>query len=66
MIRVIDHPYIVFALSLSVQWGAAYLGDLLRRKVRPVPGEKQADFDIVLSATLTSSRSSSDSASRWR
>lgn len=53
MIRVLDHPYIVFALSLAVQWGAAYLGDLLRRKVRPVAREGQADFDIVLSATLT-------------
>jgi len=53
MIRVSDHPLIVFALSLAVQWGAAYLGDLLRRKVRPVPREEQADFDIVLSATLT-------------
>lgn len=53
MIRVLDHPYIVFALSLAVQLGAAYLGDLLRRKVRPVAREGQADFDIVLTATLT-------------
>jgi hypothetical protein len=53
MIRVIDNPYIVFALSLAVQCVAAYLGDLLRRKVRPVAREGQADFDIVLSATLT-------------
>ena len=43
----------MFALSLAVQWGAAYLGDLLRRKVRPVARQGQADFDIVLSATLT-------------
>jgi len=53
MIRVVDHPYIVFALSFAVQWGVAYLGDLLRRKVRSVAREGQADFDIVLSATLT-------------
>jgi len=53
MIRIIDNPYIVFALSLAVQCVAAYLGDLLRRKVRPVAKKGQADFDIVLSATLT-------------
>ncbi len=53
MIRIIDHPFIVFALSIVVQLGAAYLGDLLRRKVRPVAREERVDFDIVLSATLT-------------
>ena len=53
MLGLIDHPLRVFAVSLLVQWGAAYLGDLLRRKVRPVAQEERADFDIVLSATLT-------------
>jgi len=53
MIRLVDHPYVVFGLSLAAQFGAAYLGDLVRRKVRPVPKEEQADFDIALTATLT-------------
>ncbi len=53
MLGLIDHPLRVFAVSLLAQWGAAYLGDLLRRKVRPVAQEERADFDIVLSATLT-------------
>ena len=53
MIRIVDHPYLVFLLCLAAQCGAAYLGDLLRRKVRPVPKEEQPDFDIALTATLT-------------
>lgn len=53
MIRIVDHSLLVLGLSLPAQWGAAYLGDLLRRKVRPVPRQEQADFDIVLTATLT-------------
>jgi hypothetical protein len=31
MIRIIDHPSIVFLVSLFVQWGAAYTGDVFRR-----------------------------------
>jgi hypothetical protein len=53
VIRIVDHPFLVLPLALVVQWAAAYLGDLLRRKVRPVPPAERADFDIVLSATLT-------------
>ena len=53
MVGLVDHPLLVFVVSLLAQWGAAYLGDLLRRKVRPVAREERADFDIVLSATLT-------------
>lgn len=40
MIRLADHPYMMFAAFLAVQWGAAYLGDLLRRKVMNTTGEK--------------------------
>ena len=53
MIRIVDHPFLVLPLALVVQWAAAYLGDLLRRKVRPVPSVERTDFDIVLTATLT-------------
>jgi hypothetical protein len=51
--RIVDHPFVVLPLALVAQWGAAYLGDLLRRKVRPVPQAERTDFDIVLTATLT-------------
>lgn len=53
MLYLFDHPFTVLALLLFAQWGAAYLGDIVRRKVRPVPRGERTDFDIVLSATLT-------------
>jgi hypothetical protein len=48
-----DRTRIIFIVSLLAQWGAAYLGDLLRRKVKPVTTEARADLDTVLTATLT-------------
>jgi hypothetical protein len=53
MIRIVDSPFLVFIVSLLAQWGAAYLGDLLRRTVKPVTTEARTDLDIVLTATLT-------------
>lgn len=53
MASVIDNPFIVFALSLVAQWCAAYTGDLLRRKVRPIARDERTDFDTVLASTLT-------------
>ena len=37
-----------------LQWAAAYVGDVLRRKMRPFrkEGERQ-DFDIIRTASLT-------------
>ena len=53
MLRIVDNPYLVFGVSLVAQLGAAYLGDLWRRKGHAVPREERADFDLVASATLT-------------
>jgi hypothetical protein len=53
MIRIVENPFLVFIVSLLAQWGAAYLGDLLRRTVKPVTTEARADLDTVLTATLT-------------
>src|SRR6516165_1003878 len=52
MIRIIDHPSIVFLISLFVQWGAAYAGDVFRRW-RPIGKNEREDFNTVLTATLT-------------
>jgi hypothetical protein len=49
----IDNPFIVFLVALFLQWGAAYIGDLFRRTVRPVEKVEREDFDTVLTATLT-------------
>src|SRR5215471_16267189 len=52
MTRIIDHPSIVFLVSLFAQWGAAYAGDVFRRW-RPIGKNEREDFNTVLTATLT-------------
>ena len=49
----VDHPPALLAVAFVVLCGAAFVGDLLRHKVRPVDGTERADLDIVLTATLT-------------
>ena len=53
MNQIIDNPFAVFAIALATQWGAAFIGDLLRRRVRPLKKDERADFDTVLAASLT-------------
>jgi len=49
-----DSPFFVFVAVLIVQWLAAYAGDAIRRKVRPLKKEgEREDFDIVRTASLT-------------
>jgi hypothetical protein len=50
---LIDNPFAVFAIAVIAQWGAAFLGDLLRRSLRPLKKDERNDFDTVLTATLT-------------
>lgn len=53
MTKVLDHPFLLFLVTIAVQWGAAYAGDFIRRR-GATPGEdKRADFDLVRAATLT-------------
>ena len=49
----VDHPPVLLALALAALCGAAFIGDQLRDKVRPVGSTERADLDIVLTATLT-------------
>ena len=53
MTAVLDHPYVLFLVTVVVQWGAAYAGDLLRRRLSAPAEDKRADFDLVRAATLT-------------
>jgi hypothetical protein len=53
MISIIDSPFAVFLVALIAQWCAAYIGDRLRRRVRPVKTDEREDFDTALTATLT-------------
>lgn len=53
MTRIINSPFAVFAITLIVQLGAAFIGDRLRRTVRPLKNDERVDLDTVLTATLT-------------
>lgn len=50
---LLDFPLLVLALSFVVLLLAAWTGDLLRNRVRPVPDEERGDYGVVLGATLT-------------
>jgi len=50
---IIDSPFAVFAITLVTQWGAAFAGDLLRRRIRPLKKDEREDFDTVLAGSLT-------------
>jgi hypothetical protein len=53
MISIFDNPFAVFFVALIAQCGAAYIGDRLRRNVRPVKKDEREDFNTALTATLT-------------
>ncbi len=53
MSSFLDSPFIVFIVSLIAQWLAAYAGDFLRGRRRPVRKDEREDLDIVEAATLT-------------
>lgn len=48
-----DNPFVVLCIALLVQWGAAYAGDFLGKRIRPVEAKEREDLDTVLTATLT-------------
>src|SRR5215472_185623 len=53
MSTIMDYPLGILLLSLIVQWGGAYVGNLLRSRGRPVDGAERADFSTILPAALT-------------
>lgn len=53
MTPVLDHAFLFFFVTVALQWGAAYVGDLLRRRLAREAEEKREDFDLVRAATLT-------------
>src|ERR1700752_4478262 len=53
MSTLVDNPFAVFAIAVVAQWGAAFIGDALRRRPRPLKKDERNDFDTVLTATLT-------------
>src|ERR1700746_820903 len=53
MSTLVDNPFAVFAIAVVAQWGAAFIGDALRRRPRPLKKDEREDFDTVLTAALT-------------
>ncbi len=53
MSSILNSPLIVFIISLIAQWFAAYVGDFLRGRRRPVRKDEREDLDIVEAAVLT-------------
>jgi hypothetical protein len=53
LLNFLDSPAGVFAFSLVAQWLAAYLGEFLHRRVRPIGKDEREDLDTVQAAILT-------------
>jgi hypothetical protein len=47
------YPLVTFIFWFAVLWLSVLLGDLLRKRVRPLPEEGREDFGLVVTATLT-------------
>jgi hypothetical protein len=48
-----NNPFLVFFAALIAQWSAAFVGDRLCKRIRPIDGKERQDFDTILTATLT-------------
>ena len=51
--HIVDFPLVVLAVSLLVQWLAAWLADAFRSRMRPLKELEREDYGIVLTASLT-------------
>jgi hypothetical protein len=49
----LDNPFAVFLVALVLQSLAAYIGDRLCRRVRPLNEDEQHNFDTIQTASLT-------------
>jgi len=49
----LDRPLVVLAVALVAQWLAAYVGDVIRKRTRPLEQDERADIDLVRAASLT-------------
>src|SRR3984957_1769132 len=49
---ILNHPFVVFALSFILLWLAALLGALLSRRWK-LEDDRRDDFGLILGATLT-------------
>ena len=52
MKAVLDHPLVLFAISLMVLWLSVQIGAFVRRR-RSMPQDERDDFTLVINAGLT-------------
>ena len=50
---IFDWPLLIFVVVFGAQAGASYLGNGLRKKVRPLEADLREDFNTIQTATLT-------------
>lgn len=53
MPELLDYPPIVLAIALLLLAGAAYWGDIVRRRTKKSEGDQASDFRTILPAALT-------------
>jgi hypothetical protein len=53
LIKIVDFPLLVFAISLMALWLSVQMGALFGRKLRPVQDDERDDLGIVINASLT-------------
>jgi hypothetical protein len=53
MSRIIDHPFLVFAVSVFALWLSAYVGDFISKRLLPLRKGERDYFGVILTASLT-------------
>jgi len=53
MERIVDYPYVVFALSLGGLWLSARLGSYVHMRRQSTDDEFSSEFDVIMAAILT-------------
>jgi hypothetical protein len=51
--NALDSPLLIFVASLLAQLAAAYAGEFIRKKARPISAENRGSFDVIRTAALT-------------
>ena len=53
MSSIVDHPFLVFAVSVFALWLSAYVGGFIRKRLLPLKEGEREYFSVILTASLT-------------
>jgi hypothetical protein len=53
LIRILNLPFFVFALSLLALWVSVQIGSLIAQKLRPVRDDERDNLELITNASLT-------------